>query len=66
MKLSPHLACNNGYLRDSCLGKRVEQLRAVLYYSSVLLLRAGEEAWHILQDYEGDVEGVAEPHKSSS
>ena len=48
-------------LRHGRLGERVEELRAVPDDAAVLLLRARQEARHVLEDEERDVERVAEP-----
>ncbi len=48
------------------LGEGVEQLGAVADDPAVLLGGAGEEAGHVLEGDEGDVEGVAEAHEAGA
>ena len=46
------------------LGERVEQLRAVLDDAAVLLVGARQEARHVDEGDERDVEAVAEAHEA--
>ena len=60
------LASDDGHLGNRRLGERVEQLRAVPDDPAVLLLRAGQEAGHVLEDDQRDIEGVAEPDEAGA
>src|SRR5205807_6406289 len=59
-----------GFARDDCdlgdsgFGEGVEEFRAVAYDAAVLLSYAGEEAGHVLEDDEREVEAVAEAHEA--
>ena len=54
------LAGDHGELRHRRLAEGVEQLGPVLDDAAVLLRRAGQEARHVLERHERDVEAVAE------
>src|SRR2546427_11891296 len=60
------LADNYRNLGDGGLAVGVEEFGAVADYSVMLLVDSGEEAGHINEGEDWDVEGVAEPYESCS
>jgi hypothetical protein len=58
------LARDDRDLRDRGLGEGVEELGAVLDDAAELLRRAGQEAGHVDERHQRDVEAVAEPHEA--
>eukprot|EP00123_Amoebidium_parasiticum_P013138 comp21793_c0_seq1/m.30974 comp21793_c0_seq1/g.30974 ORF comp21793_c0_seq1/g.30974 comp21793_c0_seq1/m.30974 type:complete len:426 (+) comp21793_c0_seq1:206-1483(+) len=57
------LARNHGNLGDGGLGIGVQQLGTVANDTAILLGSARQETRHIHERQQGDVEGIAEPHK---
>ena len=53
-----------GHLRHRRFGIGEQQLRAVLDDAAMLLRRAGQEAGHVDEGHDGNVEGIAETHEA--
>jgi hypothetical protein len=58
------LSGDQRHLGDGRLGERVQELRPVPDDAAVLLCDPGQEARHVLEDDERDVERVAEAHEA--
>ena len=57
------LARDEGHLRHGRLGEGEQQLRAVADDAAVLLPGTRQEAWHVLEGEQRNIERVAEPHE---
>src|SRR5690554_7077067 len=55
----------NSHFWNRCFAVRVQQFSAMSNYSTVLLSRSGQEAGHVYQRNDGNIEGVAKTNETS-